>query len=134
VWDIGLWLLRAVAAALPAEEVTCKDDVYDHEYCLHVAQAHETLDKVRSLLLVRTHLYKLKDAHTWGVRANMRSADKIVALNDCIKCAAAGYRVVRKALVVLGRTLKRREWEWQLHSLCDRYSILMTNRYQYRVC
>ncbi|KAJ7353091.1 hypothetical protein DFH08DRAFT_956175 [Mycena albidolilacea] len=72
-------------------------------------KAHETLDEVWYLLLVRTHLYKLKDAHTWGVRANMQSADKIAALNDHIKRGAAGYRAARKALVVLGRTLKRRE-------------------------
>ncbi|KAJ7105001.1 hypothetical protein C8R44DRAFT_545459, partial [Mycena epipterygia] len=100
VSDIALWLPSAIVAASgpAAKEVACKDEVFAHEYRLRVGQANEMLHEVRRLLLVRTHLYKLKDAHSRGVRANTRSADKIAALNDRIKRAAGRYRVARKAL------------------------------------
>ncbi|KAJ7818926.1 hypothetical protein B0H13DRAFT_2132258 [Mycena leptocephala] len=117
VSDIGLWLPSTIAAAPPRSDVLCKDDICDHEYRMRVGQAHEALDEVRRLLLVRTHQYKLKDVHARGVRANTRSNEKIAALNDRVKRAAASYRAARKALVALGRTLKRDEWQVQLREL-----------------
>jgi hypothetical protein len=84
---------------------------------MRVGQAHESLDEVRRLLLVRTYQYKLKDVHARGVRANTRSNEKIAALNDRVKRAAASYRTARKALVALGRRLKRNEWEVELREL-----------------
>ncbi|KAJ7027028.1 hypothetical protein C8F04DRAFT_965726 [Mycena alexandri] len=115
VSDIALWLPSAIVGAGGCSgRVVCKDEVLEHEYRLRVGQAHETLHEVRRLLLVRTHLYKLKDTHARGVRANTRSADKIAALNDRVKRAAAGYRTARAALVSLGGVLKRRDWEWEL--------------------
>ncbi|KAJ7916080.1 hypothetical protein B0H13DRAFT_2231764 [Mycena leptocephala] len=117
VSDIALWLPSAIAASPPRSDVVCKDDVFDHEYCMHVGQAHEALDEVRRLLLVRTHQYKLKDVHARGVRANTRSNEKIAALNDCVKRAAASYRTARKVLVALGWPLKRNEWEVELREL-----------------
>ncbi|KAJ7120873.1 hypothetical protein C8R44DRAFT_623095 [Mycena epipterygia] len=119
VSEIALWLPSAIVTAPgpAAKEVPCKDEVLAHEYRLRVGQANEMLHEVRRLLLVRTHLYKLKDAHSRGVRANTRSADKIAALNDRIKRAAGQYRVARKALVKLGRALKRDDWAWTLLDL-----------------
>jgi hypothetical protein len=66
---------------------------------------------------VHTHFYKLKDNHSRGVRANTRSADKIAALNDRIRRAAAKYRAARKTLVTLERVLKRDEWAFALQDL-----------------
>ncbi|KAJ7714022.1 hypothetical protein B0H16DRAFT_1742933 [Mycena metata] len=115
VSDIALWLPSAIVGAGGCgARVVCKAEVLEHEYRLRVGQAHETLHEVRRLLLVRTHLYKLKDTHARGVRANTRSADKIAALNDRVKRAAAGYRAARAALVSLGAMLRRGEWEWEL--------------------
>jgi hypothetical protein len=116
VSDIKLWLPSAIAAT-SQNEVPVSRDTYQHEYRLRVGQAQEALHEVRRLLLVRTHLYKLKDTHSRGVRANMRSNDKIAALNGQVQRAAEQYRAARGALVVLGGALCRTEWErtlWEL--------------------
>ncbi|KAK7007802.1 hypothetical protein R3P38DRAFT_3324954 [Favolaschia claudopus] len=114
---ITLWLPSALRASVGATDVVIQTSVLEMEYRLRVAQAAESLHEIRRLLLVRTHLYKLKDKHMRGVRANTRSADKIAALNEQIKRAASTYRVAREALVVLGRVLSRSEWEWSLQEL-----------------
>ncbi|KAF8162258.1 hypothetical protein K438DRAFT_1985192 [Mycena galopus ATCC 62051] len=90
-----------------------------HKYWLRVGQAVEALHDVHWLLLVRTHLYKLKDTHSQGMRANMRSSDKIAALNDQTKQAARGYRAARSALVGLGKEVKRDELECTLQPLAE---------------
>ncbi|KAJ6452171.1 hypothetical protein C8R47DRAFT_1083819 [Mycena vitilis] len=101
VYDIKLWLPSAIARAAWAasEGIQVKTDTHMHEYRLRVGQAEEALHELRRLLLVRTHLYQLKDVHARGVRANMRSQDKIAALNGQAKRAAAQYRAAREALV-----------------------------------
>ncbi|KAK7046263.1 hypothetical protein R3P38DRAFT_2507036 [Favolaschia claudopus] len=115
--DITLWLPSAIVTEAGGNTVRVEPKVFEHEYRLRVGQASEALHEVRRLLLVRTHLYKLKDAHSRGVRANTRSNDKITALNEQVKRAAATYRVARAALVYLGRELGRKEWEWTLQEL-----------------
>ncbi|KAJ6533177.1 hypothetical protein B0H19DRAFT_1383787 [Mycena capillaripes] len=47
-----------------ADKVVLKKIVLEHEYRLPVGQTSEALHEVRRLLLVQTHLYKLKDTHT----------------------------------------------------------------------
>ncbi|KAJ7836541.1 hypothetical protein B0H14DRAFT_2793727 [Mycena olivaceomarginata] len=116
VSDIKLWLPSAIAAASQGEVLVSRD-TYQHEYRLRVGQAQEALHEVRRLLLVRTHLYKLKDTHSRGVRANMRSNDKIAALNAQVQRAAAQYRAAHSALEALGGVLHRTEWQrtlWEL--------------------
>ncbi|KAJ7243627.1 hypothetical protein B0H12DRAFT_1022985, partial [Mycena haematopus] len=119
--DIALWLPSAVAMAggRVKTEVGIRSGAYLHEYRLRVAQATQALHDVRRLLLVRTHLYKLKDTHSRGVRANMRSLDKIAALNDQIKRVARAYRAARVALVSLGKEVKHNEWERTLLPLAE---------------
>jgi hypothetical protein len=116
VSDIPLWLPSAVTAASEpdVEGVTVAKAVQEHEYRLHVGQANEALHEVRRLLLVRTHLYKLKDTQSRGVRVNMRSGDKIAALNQQVRRAAVQYRSARMVLEALGRVLSKKEWEWTL--------------------
>ncbi|KAK7028741.1 hypothetical protein R3P38DRAFT_2937983 [Favolaschia claudopus] len=113
---LKLWLPSQVLGE-NNRDVVVKRSILQYEYRLRVAQASEALHEVRRLLLVRTHLYKMKDTHARGVKQNTRSADKIAALNDQIKRAAATYRVARVALVNLGPALDRREWEWTLFPL-----------------
>ncbi|KAJ7118301.1 hypothetical protein C8R44DRAFT_878911 [Mycena epipterygia] len=119
VSEIALWLPSSLARALgmDAREVPVRSDVQEHEYRLRVRQAGEALHEVRRLLLVRTQLYKLKDTHSRGVRANTRSGSKIDALNNQVRRAADQYRAARGALVTLGWVLKRREWEWSFLEL-----------------
>ncbi|KAJ7213821.1 hypothetical protein B0H12DRAFT_1242227 [Mycena haematopus] len=111
----------ACGEAIPGvqTEVGIRSGAYLHEYRLRVAQATQALHDVRRLLLVRTHLYKLKDTHSRGVRANMRSLDKIAALNDQIKRVARAYRAARVALVSLGKEVKHNEWERTLLPLAE---------------
>jgi hypothetical protein len=117
VSDIMLWLPSAIAASPPRSDIVCMEDVLDHEYCMCVGQAHESLDEVRHLLLVQTYQYKLKDVHMHSVRANTRSNEEIAALNDRVKRVAESYRTAWKALVALGQCLKRNEWEVELREL-----------------
>ncbi|KAJ6517357.1 hypothetical protein C8R47DRAFT_1172779 [Mycena vitilis] len=123
VYDVKLWLPSAVARApwAASEGIRVPKDTHMHEYRLRVGQAEEALHELRRLLLVRTHLYQLKDVHASGVRANMRSQDKISALNNQAKRSAAQYRTAREALVTLGPLVMRAEWERTLLELHDDY-------------
>ncbi|KAK6969028.1 hypothetical protein R3P38DRAFT_2671570 [Favolaschia claudopus] len=118
VSSITLWLPSQVLAE-HNRDVVLKRSVLTHEYRLRVGQAAESLHEVRRLLLVRTHLYKMKDVHARGVKQNTRSADKIAALNEQVKRAAATYRVARAALALLGPQLGRNEWEWSFLPLLE---------------
>jgi septin family protein len=119
VSDLKLWLPSAIAAmeARAVRDISVPKAVHEHEYRLRVGQANESLHEAQRLLLVRTHLYKLKDTTSRGVRANMRSQDKISALNDQIRRAADQYRTARVALVTLGGVLQCNEWERMLKEL-----------------
>jgi hypothetical protein len=121
VSNIKLWLPSAVGATQGPDRllVRMQKSISMHEYRLRVGQAAEALHNVWRQLLVRTHLYHLKDQYERGVRANMRSGDKIAALNDQIKRAAAQYQVARNALVTLGKELNRDEWEWTFRHLVE---------------
>ncbi|KAJ7157909.1 hypothetical protein C8R43DRAFT_1125050 [Mycena crocata] len=119
VQDIKLWMPSAMMK-LPRSKRRSADvskEVQQFEYRLRVGQANEALHDIRRHLLVRTHLYKYKDKQLRGVRANMRSKQKIDALEDRIRRAAAQYRVARLALVSLGRALGEDAWELTLKEL-----------------
>ncbi|KAJ7768991.1 hypothetical protein B0H16DRAFT_1716189 [Mycena metata] len=100
VSDIKLWMPSAIAAApgSVARDVPVEDEIHQHEYRLRIGQAEEALHKVRRLLLVRTHVYHLKDEHSRG-----RSASQ--------------YRAAQQALVSLGRVLKCHDWQRTLLEL-----------------
>ncbi|KAJ7150169.1 hypothetical protein C8R43DRAFT_1128212 [Mycena crocata] len=118
VQNISLWLPSAMMKQPRAKhrsDVT--KEVQKFEYRLRVGQANEALHDIRRHLLVRTHLYKYKDKQVRGVRSNMRSKQKIDALEDRIRRAAAQYRAARVALVSLGRALDEHDWEQTLKEL-----------------
>ncbi|KAJ7122599.1 hypothetical protein C8R43DRAFT_899793, partial [Mycena crocata] len=118
VQNINLWLPSAMMKqprARHRSDVT--KEVQKFEYRLRVGQANEALHDIRRHLLVRTHLYKYKDKNMRGVRSNMRSKQKIDALEDRIRRAAAQYRAARAALVSLGRVLGEHDWEQTLKEL-----------------
>ncbi|KAJ7280892.1 hypothetical protein C8J57DRAFT_1057508 [Mycena rebaudengoi] len=119
VQEMALWLPSSLMNRPGASEGDgrCKDSVLESEYRLRVGQAHEALYEMRRQLLVRTHLYKLKDRQMRGVRANTRSQGKIDTLDNGIQRSAEQYRAARRALVVLGRVLRKDEWERTLKPL-----------------
>ncbi|KAJ7811528.1 hypothetical protein B0H14DRAFT_3150721 [Mycena olivaceomarginata] len=86
VSDIPLWLPSAVATT-PVPDM---EGVMEPEYQLRMGQANKVLHK--------THLYKLKDMHSRGVWANMRSGDKIAALNQQVHPSFAIQSTRRKGV------------------------------------
>ncbi|KAJ6590439.1 hypothetical protein DFH09DRAFT_1074071 [Mycena vulgaris] len=118
VQEIPLWMPFAMMKLPEAQQrPRCTKEVQAFEYRLRVGQAHEALHDIQRQLLVRSHMYKYKDKSARGVQANTRSNQKIGALNDQIRRAAAQYRVARLALVSLGRALEKNEWELTLKEL-----------------
>ncbi|KAJ7745296.1 hypothetical protein B0H16DRAFT_1726862 [Mycena metata] len=97
--------------------VECAVDLYEHEFRLREAQAHESLDDVRHQLLLRTHLHKHKDAYVRGVKANTQVQTKIKGVEERTCRSAERYRVAYRALMGLGKHLKRTEWEAELRPL-----------------
>ncbi|KAJ7265663.1 hypothetical protein C8J57DRAFT_1511425 [Mycena rebaudengoi] len=94
--------LDAVVASVgdPEERGFFSSEVLKYEYRMRVGQAHEALHDIQQQLLVRRHLYKLKDNHARGVAANTRSNDKIAALFSLADRVGEGARTV---LAVEGR-------------------------------
>ncbi|KAJ7500537.1 hypothetical protein B0H11DRAFT_2225527 [Mycena galericulata] len=121
VQDIKLWLpyamMKVPGALRKVDSIWCPRDLQQYEYRLRVGQANESLHDIRRGLLVRAHLYKYKDKNIFGVKRSMRSNDKIDALDDLIRRAAAQYRAARVALVSLGRALDENAWEVTLKEL-----------------
>jgi hypothetical protein len=103
---MALWLPLDIK-----EHVKCDIELYEYEFRLREVQAHEALDDLRHELLICTHLYKYKDRFARGVKANTRCQTKITTVEEKNRQSAARYRAARKALVGLGRVLKKTEWE-----------------------
>ncbi|KAJ7511255.1 hypothetical protein B0H11DRAFT_1700222, partial [Mycena galericulata] len=119
VYEMTLWLpseLKRRAGGAHGDD-GCTHDILHCEYRMRVGQANEALHDVRRHLLVRTHLYHLKDRYVRGVRGNTRSKTKIDDVDERIRRAAAQYRDAWKALGVLGPKVGRREWEATLKEL-----------------
>ncbi|KAJ7900452.1 hypothetical protein B0H13DRAFT_1883534 [Mycena leptocephala] len=111
VQDLALLLPSAIWKRCGRRDDICRPEALNHEYRMRVGQANEALHEVRQGLLVRTHHYQQKNAQSRGNRANMRSQDKIDAVNDKIRRYAAQYRAARAALETLGPGVGQTEWE-----------------------
>jgi hypothetical protein len=111
VQDLALLLPSAIWKRRGRHDDICRPEALNHEYRMRVGQANEVLHEVRQGLLVRTHHYQQKNAQSRGNRANMRSQDKIDAVNDKIRWYAAQYRAARAVLETLGPGVGQTEWE-----------------------
>lgn len=108
-----LWLPSMVA-----QQADCDERLREHEWSLRYAQAHDSLQAIRSNLQLRTSLYHYKDRFDRGQRALTRSMNLIEKLKNKIDAAALRYRVARHALAVLAPLLvKGFEWETVLRPL-----------------
>ncbi|KAJ6487351.1 hypothetical protein DFH09DRAFT_1339464 [Mycena vulgaris] len=119
VHEITLWLpsgLKRRAGGASTED-GCTVEIMTCEYRLRVGQANEALHDIRRHLLVRTHLYALKDRYARGVKSNTRSKTKIDVVEERIRRAASQYRDAWAALGVLGKILGRQEWASTLKEL-----------------
>jgi hypothetical protein len=111
--SIKLFLPSMLGTSLP-----CDPMLQQYEWQLRYAQAHGTLDVMRSRLRLRSALYKHKDRFVRGQKANTRSRSKIDQVDASIAAAAESYRVARAALAILGPILgKDTMWQDQLRRL-----------------
>ncbi|KAJ6585954.1 hypothetical protein B0H19DRAFT_1250699 [Mycena capillaripes] len=114
VQHLELWL-PSKRARMPGGPV--KDSHARYEFDMREGQAHEALDDIRRLLLVRTHHYKFKDVHVEGTGPHTRARDAIEVLDERIRRLAGEYRAARRALVSLGPRLKETRWSFVLKEL-----------------
>lgn len=111
--NIQLWL----PSSLKKKGIEVSQVLRQYEWKLREGQAYDSLEEVRHMLRLRSHLYKHKDRHARGVRANTRSKVGIDTATDNMNRAAARYRAARDALVTLSRGLDTPVWEMSLRVL-----------------
>lgn len=111
--EVKLWFPSKVKETTePCEESLCA-----YEWELRRAQAHEALDELRRQLRLRTHLYKFKDTHIRGQRANTRASAVLNKVEQTIKTAVARYRRAWSAVKTLSMVLGKPNWEIELPEL-----------------
>ncbi|KAF8879143.1 hypothetical protein BD779DRAFT_1612947 [Infundibulicybe gibba] len=88
-----------------------------YEWRLRFAYAHDVLQKLRRHVLLRTHMYRLKNAHGQGQHYHTRSLDVIKGVQAKIIVNTIRYRENRLALCALSIPLAQTEWEKELRPL-----------------
>ncbi|KAJ7029541.1 hypothetical protein C8F04DRAFT_962701 [Mycena alexandri] len=112
---VGLWL-PSKQARTPG--TVFKDTHARYKFDMREARAHKSLDDVRSLLLVRTHQYKVKDSGAVaGVAGQTQIQGGIEVLNERIRRAADDYRAAHRAMSSLGSHLAETRWSLVLKPL-----------------
>lgn len=109
VYDLPLHLPSSLPARIP-----CAQKLHLYEFRLREAQAHEALEELRQHLRLRTHMYKYKDRHVVGQRANTRSQTSINRMQKKVDASAAKYGIARHALTMLSRHFEGNEWSTRL--------------------
>ncbi|KAJ7024514.1 hypothetical protein C8F04DRAFT_1270212 [Mycena alexandri] len=81
------------------------------EFDMREGRAHEALDDLRNLLLLRTHHYKFKDGGgASGVAGKTRLRSGIEVLDERLRRMADDYRASYRALASLGPKLQETRW------------------------
>lgn len=92
-------------------DAVCDERLCRFEWELRRGQSFDALDDLRRHLLLRTHLYKFKDANIRGQRANTRASAVIGKVERNVVEAADRYRRARNALKNLHETLGEHHWQ-----------------------
>jgi hypothetical protein len=103
--DMKLWLPSEVGSS-----ARCEESLQDYEYQLRRGQAVRVLDELRGALLCRTHEFQYRDG-MHGVKAKVRSGLRTNTIQVRVNSAVEDYRAARAALVRLGGSLRRMEWQ-----------------------
>jgi hypothetical protein len=111
-------LLLHLPSSLPTR-IPCPQKLRLYEFRLREAQAHEALEELRQHLRLRTHMYKYKDRHIVGQRANTRSQSTINRVQKKVDASAAKYRIARHALTMLSRHVGENAWSTRLLPLAQ---------------
>lgn len=119
------------APAVPAAEMplylpsslshrsSCPQYLHEFEFQLRYAQAHDSLNSLRNLLSLRSHLWKHKNRFARGQGANTRMRTLIDSCGSRIQLITLRYRAAHRALCSLAKILGKIGWDGQLQTLAD---------------
>lgn len=110
---IKLWMPSAVANM----GMTCDINLYNIEWKLRRAQAHDALQELRKHLRLKRHLTSFKRVWIRGQRAHMRSRAVIDTVQLKIDAAATKYRTAWAALDSLSVKLSKLTWQVEFPKL-----------------
>ncbi|KZP27030.1 hypothetical protein FIBSPDRAFT_731485, partial [Athelia psychrophila] len=113
-YDISLHLPSSLTQRMRTHQ-----KLFEYEFRLRTAQAYEGLEEVRRHLRLRTHMYKYKDKHLVGQRANTRSRNLLTRVQTKVDASAAKYTRARHALGTLAERTGAVGWDTQLQPLND---------------
>jgi hypothetical protein len=112
VHQIPLWLPSQIGCKMTFDR--CLTDI---EWCLHVAQAYESLDQLRNNLQIRSYLFHFKDHFVRGQTANTRARSTIATVQARIDANVETYHDAHTALLSLGLLLGKVGWQGKLQPL-----------------
>ena len=101
------------------DRVECDMKLSDFEWRLRYAQAHDALDDIRRLLVLRSRLYRSKERFSRGQYHNTRSVNILNCVNSNINYGVKKYHQTRVLLQQLSKLLLKVGWEHQLKVLQD---------------
>ncbi|KAG1850227.1 hypothetical protein DFJ58DRAFT_716845 [Suillus subalutaceus] len=109
--EIELWLPSKIYRDATDPVHQCDATLSQYEWELRRAQAYDALDDLRRHLRLRAHLYKFKDTHIRGQRANTRASAIIDKVELNVSVAAARYHRAWSALEHLSPALSCTTWK-----------------------
>ena len=116
VQDIELLLPSALQGRL----TVIPRDFLRYEWELRLSHAEETLAELRSLLLMRSMMYRSKERHMRGQKQQTKGQNLIKGVQQRITTAAVKYRQSRQALIMLTTPLLQpSSWETKSLPLSD---------------
>lgn len=110
--DLPLFLPSSLSS-----DISCSTTAQEYEWRLRVAQAHDTLESLRSHLCLRTHMFKFKDRFITGQRQNTRARSTIGHIEGKINNDITRYHAAHAALSALGPILGKQDWNQELQVL-----------------
>lgn len=109
-----LWLPSQIKSRVPFDL-----RLAEVEWTLRIAQAYESLDKLRLNLQMRAHLFKFKDRFVRGQNANTRARGAIETIQNRVDACGEDYRAAYAALVSLSALLGKVGWQDKLLPLAE---------------
>lgn len=90
-----------------------------YEWDFRYAQAQETLNDLRGLLLLHSHMLKSRDRYVRGQHQLTRSTKLLARVDEKLKMTATKYRRIRSALDNLSSAVLVVDWQNELRPLTD---------------
>ncbi|KAM6490384.1 hypothetical protein JOM56_014148, partial [Amanita muscaria] len=112
----------ALELYLPSEiigKASCEMNLFEYEWRLRFAQAHDALNTIRRLLILRSRLHRSKERFARGQFHNTRSVVVLNRLNSRIDYSVKQYRTTRIRLQRLAEKLLKVGWDQSLRVLQD---------------